>query len=425
MMTKEEMQSNLDNNQYSSGVGFFSGANLTYFLAANPISDSMVINAYAKTNSYAFKYALEGGGSYANHTIFLGNSIPNSKIFQKIFKDTKNSRIQLGKKWSFNFSDPKNLDKSFNAKTGKIMDEAVDTIGFSNKNDFVRTGWGIGRNYDDFFNTLKTNNFDLSLFKYKYGEKVAYVERNVKKIVKNMSNAEFEEFTTFLGKKDIAKLEALRNGKNVGINQRVKNAFLNFSKREWNSTKLTKEFNNFFYETLKKSDGEKVVTKLADDFLKAGGKLKNYSGAYYKGLEKELAEAVGKKFASRTFFEKILSNSIVRIATGAAIALPASVSLGIAVTTTAVGMAASTGQENAINNFVNAHQYNLNSYDSLTSEESIVSAHSSYQIENYNKQSLYSAYSQINVASRYLNDLDPISVDENFTSDKVEKVEND
>ena len=113
------------------------------------------------------------------------------------------------------------------------------------------------------------------------------------------------------------------------------------------------------------------------------------------------------------------------MATGAALAIPMSVQIPLMVATTGIGIAASIGQENAINNFVNAHQYNTSDYDNYSSDESLMSSYSSSQIQNFNYSVMSKAYSEINVASRYLNDLDPISIEEKFTSDDVESVEND
>lgn len=455
MATKEEMQINLNNNQYVSGGTL--PMNAAYLFIANPITDSMVVNAYAKTNSVSFRYALQQGGYYANHTIaggnFLSNLLYENTKFLKakdgterfIRAATGNKSFSLGKKWNLNFISPATVDVARDAElkqtTGKLIDSYSKRTGLNKSSEIIRTGLGFGRNYNDFFSFLKNNGFSTAPFEEGFNRMARsgkYTPKEITKIIKTMSAEEFEFLKTFVGKDDLKQLSKIRAGENFSrLRSGISKGFNNFANNasgpiQWNAENLTKYVKDFIGKFTTTTDDVVVnginqtkIVQLADEFVKAGGKLKNYSGVFYEGLVDDLAGAIGTKFASRTTFEKIISSPFVRLATGAALALPMSVQIPLMVATTGIGIAASIGQENAINNFVNAHQYNTSDYDNYSSDESLMSSYSSSQIQNFNYSVMSKAYSEINVASRYLNDLDSISIEEKFTSDDVESVEND
>lgn len=455
MATREEMQINLNNNQYVSGGTL--PMNAAYFLFANPITDSMVVNAYAKTNSVSFRYALQQGGYYANNTIAGGNFLSNflydhTKFLRAkdgterfIRKATGNKSFSIGKKWNLNFISPATVDAARDAElgqtTGRLIDSYSKRTGLNKSSEIIRTGWGFGKNYNDFFSFLKNNGFSAAPFEEgfnKFAKNSKYTSKEISKTIQTMSVEDFESLKTFIGKDDLKQLKKIRAGEQIknirsgissGFNEFVNNAS---SSVRWNSENLTAYIKDFMVGLGKNSDDivekglyQAKITQFADEFIKAGGKLTNYKGVFYEGLVDDLAGAIGTKFASRTTFEKIISSPLLRVATGAAIALPASVQIPLMVATTGIGMAASIGQENAINNFVNAHQYNTSDYDNYSSDEALMSSYSSSQIQNFNYSAMSKAYSEINVASRYLNDLDSISIEEKFTSDDVESVEND
>lgn len=419
-MTKEEMLTNLENNQYVSGGSF--GLNAAYFLLGNPLTDSAVVNAFAKTNSAAFELSLRSGGNvaYNNYTVAGGNFLYNSLSKFKPFKNLKTGTISIGKKFNLNFISSKELETS----AGAGVKQVSESTGLNLKSDIVRTGWGVGRNYNEFFSNLSKTGFnieDLSQYYNKYGMSKP-TNSYVAKSIKEMSDSDFLKLSKYISKEDMNKFNNIRNTSKKYVDNSIKKSFKKFmfneksvGVTEWNasnlSSKILEHFNNISTEQTK---------KIIDSFISTGGKIKDYSGTVTKEIMEEAAESIGKKFAERTTFEKIISSKFMRIATGAAISLPNSIALPLTIGTTALGMAATAGQDNAVNNFINSNLYNTNDYDNYLSDEAISSIVSASNIRDMNLQALYNAYSNVNVAERYLNDMDSISFDNNFTLEDVE-----
>ena len=393
-MDKEAMMNNLQEHQYT-GDGSF-GLSAMYFAFGNPITDSMVVNAYAKTNKAAFQMALNTG-VYGNHTVmggnFLYNTLNNNRFTGKLFKNAKTgsrqpftkikglNKIDTLRNFSLNFISSGDIDKA----AGKGVAEIAEKTGLSKTSEIVRTGFGFGKDYSGFFKTLKDLGYNAENFDNRIVSKVS------KKIIGNEN----------VGKREVEY-----------VYKKAHKAI------EWNAKNLSDDLSKIILE-----GADDKVAALADEFIRIGGKLSNYtvgSKTISKEVREELIEKAGKFFASRTTFQKIISSPLVRIATGAAIALPASVSLPLMVATTGIGMAASIGQENAINNFINSHLYNTNQYDQYSSAEATSSIYSASQIRNVNLQALANSYQNINVANRYLNDMDPISSDYSYKLDDTE-----
>lgn len=385
-MDKETMMTNLQEHQYT-GDGSF-GLSAMYFAFGNPITDSMVVNAYAKTNKAAFQMALNTG-VYGNHTVmggnFLYNTLNNNRFTGKLFKNAKTgswqpfakikglNKMDTLRNFSLNFISSGDIDKA----AGKGIAEIAEKTGLSKTSEIIRTGWGFGKDYSEFFKTLREMGYDGKRFDAGVPRYSSTVKEG-NKVIRNVS----------------------------------------YDALEWSAKNLSDDMT----ETILRASDEKVI-KLADEFIKLGGKLSNYtvgSKTITKEVREELIEKAGKFFATRTTFQKIISSPLVRIATGAAIALPASVSLPLMIATTGIGMAASMGQENAINNFINSHLYNTNQYDQYSSAEATSSIYSAAQIRNVNLQALANSYQNINVANRYLNDMDPISSDYSYKLDDTE-----
>lgn len=395
-MDKETMMTNLQEHQYRGGGSV--GLSSMYFAFGNPITDSMVVNAYAKTNKAAFQMALNTG-VYGNHTVmggnFLYNTLNNNRFTGKLFKNAKTgswqpfakvkglNKIESLRNFSLNFISSSDIDKA----TGKGVAEIAEKTGLSKTSEIVRTGFGFGKDYSGFFGALKDLGYNAENFDYRIVSKVS------KKIIGNEN----------VGKREVEY-----------VYKKAHKAI------EWNAKNLSDDLAKVILE----GSDDKVI-KLADEFVRIGGKLSNYtvgSKTISKEVREELIEKAGKFFASRTTFQKIISNPLVRVATGAAIALPASVSIPLMVATTGIGMAASIGQENAINNFINSHLYNTNQYDQYSSAEATSSIYSAAQIRNINLQALANSYQNINVANRYLNDIDPISSDYSYKLDDTETI---
>lgn len=425
-MTREEMMTNLQEHQYN-GDGSV-GLSAMYFAFGNPITDSMVVNSYAKTNKAAFQMALNTG-IYRNHTVmggnFLYNTLNNNRFTGKLFKGLESgsvkpfakikglNKIEVLKNFSLNFISSSDIDKNVNRGVTNIAEKT----GLNKTSEIVRTGWGFGKDYSGFFKALKDAGYNADAFDSRTVETVQKVEKKIKNTAKRAKTKR----RTKIGKK--SKISNSTNNVNIK-NKGYKTVVEKNVKKEtidgitWSAQNLSDDI----LKVIKEGTDDKVLA-IADEFVKLGGKLTNYTPGMKtvtKELKEELVGGIGKMFATRTTFQKIISSPLVRIATGAAIALPASVSLPLMVATTGIGMAASIGQENAINNFINSHLYNTNQYDQYSSAEATSSIYSASQIRNVNLQALANSYQNINVANRYLNDMDPISSDYSYKLDDTE-----
>lgn len=440
-MTKEEMITNLEENRASgSGVGNFT--NIAYFFFGNPITDSMVVNAYAKTNSSSFLFALQNGGIYNNHTVMGGNFAYNflynrkftgetlglrnwatkiSKPFEKIPILNKSKTLR---NFSLNFISTKDLET-----TGKIVAETAEKTGLDKTSEIVRTGWGFGKNYSGFFGALKDLGYD--------GEAFTGVRNRTTTTVSttkvNTGNLEINTKTnqrvnhrvnrrTGYKTKRANTTDSFKRARNrtktftTNVEQHVEHIVQDA--KPWNAANLGDDLTKVIM-----NGADDKVLKLADEFVKMGGKLKNYAPGLKRvsnELREELIEQSAKFFATRTTFQKIISSPLFRVATGAAIAMPAAVSIPLIIATTAIGVVASAGQANAVNNFLNSHLYNTNQFDNYTSEEATASLYAANNIRDTNLQALYNSYAKINVANRYLNDLSPISSDYSFELEDAE-----
>lgn len=424
---REESLQNIQNNQYVSGG---TGAmNLMYFAFGNPITDSMVVNAYAKTNSAAFEMGLKTG-IYNNHTVaggnFLYNTLNNNRFTGKLFKNAKTGSFKPFKNFKFLNENGALRNLSFNfLSSADIENTAVTKIaektGLNKTSEIVRTGWGFGRDYKGFFGALKDAGYTGNNFSIGTDE----ARKNISNFIRSMDDDVFNRFASALDKIQLKNLNRIRSGQKKTVNDAIIRALDAFSKTDDSILDFTsKTLSKDVLSSIVNATDEQVI-KLADEFLKIGGNLNSYTrGATIatKELREELAEAIGKKIAGRTTFQKIISSPLVRIATGAAVALPASVAIPLAVVTTGIGITASVGQENAVNNFINSHLYNETQYERYSSEESMSSLYSASNIRDVNLQALANAYRDVNVANRYLNDMDSISSDYKYTLDDAETI---
>lgn len=419
-MTREESLQNIQNNQYvSGGTG---GMNLMYLAFGNPITDSMVVNAYAKTNSAAFEIGLKTG-IYNNNTVlggnFLYNALQGNGFTGRLFKNAKTGSIQPFKKLSFlgENSRLRNFSLNFLASSdieGTTVAKVAEETGLDKTSEIVRTGWGFGRDHSGFFNQLKKMGYEPS----KFGKKNVLATKPVKVFSDGMGEGIVGDIYEDVIIQEVIGKEFVDTG--MGLVGEVDITRDKLAVKAWNALNLSDDLSKVI---LSGTDDE--VIKLADEFIKMGGKLTNYSSSAKiatKELREEMIEQAGKYFASRTIFQKIISNPVVRIATGAAIALPAPIAIPLTVLTTGIGITASVGQENAVNNFINSHLYNETQYDRYSSEEAMSSLYSATNIRDVNIQALANAYRDVNVANRYLNDMDSISSDYKYSLDDAETI---
>lgn len=431
-MTKEEMLANLEVNRNSYEND--GGLGLSYFFISNPVTDSLVVNAYAKTSKTAFEFALNTGVGYGNHTAFGGNFLYNmlynnkftgeklgirklnSGVIRPFEKIPMLNKIQPLRNFSLNFVSSNELEGA-----GKIVSEYAEQTGLNKTSEIVRTGFGFGKNYNEFFSALKETGFNLNGF-YSQGNQYvgqAINRRTVSSYIKNMNQQEYKNFIKYVDESMIKKVDKVKNSKKALVNNSIVQSFQKFVSEnkelaglEWNQASLKGEV----IKHINSLDDE-GIKKIANSFLKFGGKLEHYDDAakiVSKEVKEELAEAIGARFARRGIFEKIISNPLVRVVTGAAVALPASATIAIAAVTTGIGIVAQSGQANAINNFLNSNLYNTSQYDNYSSDEANMAMYSASNIRDANLQALYNSYSKINVANRYLNDMDPISSDYSY-----------
>lgn len=128
---------------------------------------------------------------------------------------------------------------------------------------------------------------------------------------------------------------------------------------------------------------------------------------------KNFSDDVGKHFATKTGFQKFFGNRTMSFLTGIKGGLSGFLwQLPImAVTTTA-----SINQENAIQNFVSSYLYNPKIKEMYNNEATNRSMQIASNIHFSNIQDTQSIIIKHNTAERYLNDLDPINIDNDYSS---------
>lgn len=132
---------------------------------------------------------------------------------------------------------------------------------------------------------------------------------------------------------------------------------------------------------------------------------------------KDLGDDIGRIFASKTAFQKLMGNGVTKVLTG--------IQSGIAATAwqlplmIATGVA-STNQENSIQNFVASYLYNPKLKEMYQSAGVERSMQISQNIHMSNLQDTQSIIIKHNTAERYLNDLDPIGVDLDYSQNSFD-----
>ena len=416
MITKEQILQNIENNQHVGDASPWISAG--YFMTGNGLLDSIVVNSAAKETSFAFEAALKTG-IYKNYSImggnFLYNSLYNSTVANllsksKVIKSNSFSK-KITSRLRFNFLSnngikvPERLTRDNVVKT---LEERMAYYGGLHNatptSELVRTGFGIGKDYSGVFNNLRKiigdNLNDAVKTAKNYN---GWSSKNLSKLIYSnlfdVNGSKFgdDEASYFIKHADLTDMYNFfdnRSGKNVA--EKIVNAVNDF---RTTGKALDKNLIDDYLRSLIKDEKISSLQSIADDL---GIKVNLQT---LKGV-KEATEKIGTFFTTKNVSERILSSTAMKSMVGVANPLNL-VALGI----TAGSIVASFGQSNAINNFISSHLYNTKESEILMSSESIDSINSSSRIQETNLKNLSLAYSDVNTARRYMNDLDPISLD--------------
>ena len=127
---------------------------------------------------------------------------------------------------------------------------------------------------------------------------------------------------------------------------------------------------------------------------------------------RNLGDDVGRHFASKTGFQKLMGNNATRFLTGVQSGMSSFLwQLPLMVVSTT----ASINQENAIQNFVSSYLYNPKIKEMYNNEATNRSMQISQNIHYSNLQDTQNIIIKHNTAERYLNDLDPINIDLDYS----------
>lgn len=127
---------------------------------------------------------------------------------------------------------------------------------------------------------------------------------------------------------------------------------------------------------------------------------------------KEFSDDVGIVFAKKTGFQKLMGNNATRFLTGVQAGMSSFLwQLPLMVVSTT----ASINQENAIQNFVSSYLYNPKIKEMYNNEATNRSMQISQNIHYSNLQDTQNIIIKHNTAERYLNDLDPINIDLDYS----------
>lgn len=416
MITKEQVLQNIENNQHVGDASPWISAG--YFMTGNGMLDSIVVNATAKETSFAFETALKTG-IYKNHSIMGGNFLYNT-FYNSTFANLLTKR-KIIRSNSFSKRMPFGLSFNFLSNNGikapkklvddgivKTLAERMEHYGSLHNatptSEIVRTGFGIGKDYSKVFNNLRDiigSNLNDAIKTSK-----AYNGWSGKNLSKLIYNNLFNTSTSKFGDDQISYLiehsniedmyNFFNNKSGRDVAEKIVNAVYDF---KTTGKAFDKSLVDDYIRNLIDNDKIYKLQSIADDL---GIKINTSS---LKGV-KEATEKIGAFFTNKTSAEALLSAAPIKAMVGVASPLNL-IAMGI----TASSVVASIGQSNAINNFISSHLYSTKESEDLTSTESIDTIYSASRIEEANLRSLSLAYSDVNTARRYMNDLDSISVD--------------
>lgn len=228
--------------------------------------------------------------------------------------------------------------------------------------------------------------------------------------------------STTSGKIDLTDIKKAENVNDVLDDFfKLEKSFNKFGKR------TTSEFHKAYAAKIKELNKKLSVKNIKEYAAKHGGKYSQAKLALEKEVKETLGEFikdniddafrnlgddVGRHFASKTGFQKLMGNNATRFLTGVQAGMSSFLwQLPLMVVSTT----ASINQENAIQNFVSSYLYNPKIKEMYNNEATNRSMQISQNIHYSNLQDTQNIIIKHNTAERYLNDLDPINIDLDYS----------
>ena len=228
--------------------------------------------------------------------------------------------------------------------------------------------------------------------------------------------------STTSGKIDLTDIKKAENVNDVLDDFfKLEKSFNKFGKR------TTSEFHKAYATKIKELNKKLSVKNIKEYAAKHGGKYSQAKLALEKEVKETLGEFikdniddafrnlgddVGRHFASKTGFQKLMGNNATRFLTGVQAGMSSFLwQLPLMVVSTT----ASINQENAIQNFVSSYLYNPKIKEMYNNEATNRSMQISQNIHYSNLQDTQNIIIKHNTAERYLNDLDPINIDLDYS----------
>jgi|GEM_PF-6533193 len=360
------------------------------------------------------------------------------EIYQGLQKgDSKYNYIKTDKHQkiiSSNQSIDNYVGKKYNSKINKVDDEIKKLITENaEKYDPKKLSFNdetLNKKYIDLLskkNKIETKQKTLS--KRLYDEKDAYdfIKNNKVFNSENVSDDLYNSLKNNYSK--IAKNDFNLN--NAGDAKRVQTFMDDFFNLEKTFNKFgkraTSEFNKIYSlkskelaEKLKMSNIKQYAKQNNITISEAMSTLKkdvmNELSSFVKDniddAFRNLGDDVGRHFASKTGFQKLMGNNATRFLTGVQSGMS---SFLWQLPLMAVSTTASINQENAIQNFVSSYLYNPKIKEMYNNEATNRSMQISQNIHYSNLQDTQNIIIKHNTAERYLNDLDPINIDLDYS----------
>lgn len=141
--------------------------------------------------------------------------------------------------------------------------------------------------------------------------------------------------------------------------------------------------------------------------------MRKYIKENYQNIVENFSKDVGEHFATKTTFQKLMGNNLTRFLSGVQSGMSAFLWQLPAI---AVSTVASINQDNAIQNFISAHLYNPKEKDLYNSAGVNKSMQIATNVHISNLQDTQNIIIKHNTAERYLNDLDPMNVELDYSS---------
>ena len=367
---------NLDKNQYEIYQGLQKGDSKYNYIKTNKhqkiISSNQSIDNYVgkkynskinKVDNEIKKLITENAEKYDPKKLSFNDETLNKKYIDLLSKKNKIETKQ------------KTLSK-------RLYDEkdAYDFI----KNNKVFNSENVS---DDLYNSLKNNYYKIA--KNDFNLNNADDAKRVQTFMDDFFNLE-KTFNKF-GKRATSEFNKIYSLKSKELAEKLKMS---------NIKQYAKQNNITISEAM--STLKKDVMNELSSFVKD-----NIDDAF-----RNLGDDVGRHFASKTGFQKLMGNNATRFLTGVQSGMS---SFLWQLPLMAVSTTASINQENAIQNFVSSYLYNPKIKEMYNNEATNRSMQISQNIHYSNLQDTQNIIIKHNTAERYLNDLDPINIDLDYS----------